>query len=193
MADMVLLVDLENVQKVDLSRIPASARVKIFVGALQTKLPTTLVQQAQALGSRLEWVRIDGNGSNALDFHIACHLGEGLARTPQAEFVILSRDKGFDPLLRHLEGRGMACRRVEDPVQIVLAAMSSADANTRQVLELLGRTEKSKRPRKRATLINYLLTHFGKKTPTDDVKRVIDRLFEMKLIAGTEAALVYHF
>jgi hypothetical protein len=138
-------------------------------------------------------VRIDGNGSNALDFHIACHLGEGLARTPQAEFVILSRDKGFDPLLRHLEGRGMACRRVEDPVQIVLAAMSSADANTRQVLELLGRTEKSKRPRKRATLINYLLTHFGKKTPADDVKRVIDRLFEMKLIAGTEAALVYHF
>jgi hypothetical protein len=193
MANMVLLVDLENVQKVDLSRVPASARVKIFVGALQTKLPTALVQQAQALGTRLEWVRIDGNGSNALDFHIACHLGEGLSRMPQAEFVILSRDKGFDPLLRHLEGRGMACRRVEDPVQLVLAAMSSADANAKQVLELLGRTEKSKRPRKRATLVNYVNTHFGSKMPADDVKRVIDRLFEMKLIAGTDAVLVYHF
>jgi hypothetical protein len=151
------------------------------------------VQQAQALGSRLEWVRIDGNGSNALDFHIACHLGEGLSRMPQAEFVILSRDKGFDPLLRHLVGRGMACRRIEDPVQIVLAAMSSADANAKQVLELLGRTEKSKRPRKRATLVNYVTTHFGSKMQADELKRVIDRLFEMKLIAGTEAALVYHF
>ena len=67
--------------------------------------------QAQAFGLAIEWIRIEGNGPNALDFHIACHLGEGLARTPQAEFVIVSRDTGFDPLLRHLKARGLHWRR----------------------------------------------------------------------------------
>ncbi len=66
--EQVVLVDLENVQKVALAEIPAQARIKIFVGQMQSKLPTALVQQAQALGSRLQWVTIDGNGPNALDF-----------------------------------------------------------------------------------------------------------------------------
>ena len=87
MNDRVLLVDLENVQRFELSKVPSDTRVKIFVGQTQSKLPTVLVQQAQALGSRLEWVRIDGNGRNALDFHIACHLGEGICKFPKAEFV----------------------------------------------------------------------------------------------------------
>src|SRR5688572_722579 len=111
MRDQVVLVDFENVQKLDLARLPAHARIRIFVGAQQAKLPTALVLQAQALGLAIEWIRIEGNGPNALDFHIACHLGDGLARTPKSEFVIVSRDTGFDPLLRHLTLRGLHCRR----------------------------------------------------------------------------------
>ncbi|MBX3702350.1 MAG: hypothetical protein KF822_01080, partial [Steroidobacteraceae bacterium] len=72
---------------------------------------SALVLQAQALGLSIEWIRIEGNGPNALDFHIASYLGESLARTPQAEFLVVSRDTGFDPLLRHLNGRGLHCRR----------------------------------------------------------------------------------
>ncbi|MGH8865511.1 MAG: PIN domain-containing protein, partial [Burkholderiales bacterium] len=128
----VVLVDFENVQKLDLARLPAHARIRIFVGAQQAKLPTALVLQAQALGVSVEWIRIEGNGPNALDFHIACHLGEGLARTPQAEFVVVSRDTGFDPLLRHLKARGLQCRR-EAPSTIVKAASKSAlDANAQE-------------------------------------------------------------
>ena len=111
MNDLLLLVDLENIHRFDLGKAPPNARIKIFVGQTQSKLPTALVQQAQALGSRLEWVTIDGNGRNALDFHIACHLGEGICKYPKAEFVILSNDKGFDPLVRHLVARGFKCRR----------------------------------------------------------------------------------
>jgi hypothetical protein len=111
MKEQFVLVDFENVQKFDLARLPAQARIKVFVGQTQSKLPTALVQQAQALGSRLTWVTIDGNGRNALDFHIACHLGEGICKSPQAEFVILSNDKGFDPLVRHIKARGFKCRR----------------------------------------------------------------------------------
>ena len=54
MNEQVVLVDFENVQNLGLARFPAQARIKIFVGQQQSKTPTALVQQAQALGSRLK-------------------------------------------------------------------------------------------------------------------------------------------
>lgn len=119
MSHPVILVDFENVQKVDLARIPEEAHVRIFVGASQSRVPMELVLQAQRLGSRLDWVRIDGQGSNALDFHIAFYLGEYVARSPGNTYVILSRDKGFDPLIRHMAAHGHECRRVASLDELV--------------------------------------------------------------------------
>ena len=48
MGDLMLLVDLENIHCFDLGKAPPNARIKIFVGQTQSKLPTALVQQAQA-------------------------------------------------------------------------------------------------------------------------------------------------
>ena len=62
MIERVLFVDLENMQKLDLSRIPADVRVMVFYGVTQKKLPEELVVQAQPLGSRLEWKKIAGQG-----------------------------------------------------------------------------------------------------------------------------------
>src|SRR5882762_9010097 len=106
MTERVLFVDLENVQKVALSMVPVDARVMIFYGITQKKLPEELVVQAQPLGVRLKWVKISGQGPNALDFHIAFYLGQELANNPTSECVILSRDTGFDPLIRHLQAVG---------------------------------------------------------------------------------------
>jgi hypothetical protein len=193
MNEQVVLVDFENVQKLDLAGLPAHARIKIFVGEQQAKLPTALVLQAQALGLAIEWIRIEGNGRNALDFHIASYLGEGLARAPQAEFLIISGDAGYDPLLRHLKVRGLHCRREAPATPAKVAPKPVLDANAQQVVELLKRTEKNKRPRKRETLTNYLLTHFAKKLTSEQVSRAINQLIRAKLLAGTEVALVYQF
>ena len=192
MGDLVLLVDLENVQKFDLGKVSPQARIKIFVGQMQSKLPTALVQQAQALGSRLQWVTIDGNGPNALDFHIACHLGEGICKTPKAEFIILSNDKGFDPLVRHLVARGFKCRR-DGQARATPAPRAPLPAHAQAVADLLKRSEKNKRPRKRATLHNFLATHFQKKLTAEEVKQAVEHLLETGLIAGTEAAVTYNF
>lgn len=190
MSEQVVLVDLENVHKLDLTRLPTQARIKIFVGQTQSKLPTALVQQAQALGSRLQWVTIDGNGPNALDFHIACHLGEGICKYPKADFVILSNDKGFDPLVRHLVARGFKCRR--GPDAWTPAPSSPLPAHAQAVADLLRRSEKNKRPRKRATLTNYLATHFHKKLTGEDIKQAIEHLLESGLIAGSDGAVTYN-
>ena len=193
MKEKVVLVDFENVQKLDLARLPAHARIRIFVGAQQAKLPTALVLQAQALGLAIEWIRIEGNGPNALDFHIACHLGEGLARTPQTEFLIVSRDTGFDPLLRHLKARGLHCRREAPAVADKAAPKLVLDANAQQVVDLLKRTEKNKRPRKRMTLTNHLVNHFRTKLSSEQVAGAVNQLVKAKLLGGTDSALAYKF
>lgn len=85
MTDRVLLIDLENVQKIDLSAVPADVRVLVFSGATQRKVPHDLVVQAQLLGGRLTWIGIAGNVPNALDFHIAFYLGQELTRRPASD------------------------------------------------------------------------------------------------------------
>lgn len=107
-----LLVDFENVPKVDLSTLPADVTVPFFFGASQRTVPTAFLKEALRLGERFVPIDIEGQGKNALDFHIAFYLGEYLQAAPGAECVILSRDKGFDPLVKHLLGRGFQVRRV---------------------------------------------------------------------------------
>lgn len=92
MSNRVLFVDLENVQKVDFTKTPADARVMVFYGVTQKKLPEELVVQAQPLGNRLKWVKISGQGPSALDFHIAFYLGQELAIDPTLDCAILSFD-----------------------------------------------------------------------------------------------------
>ena len=107
----ILLVDFENVPKVDLAAVPAGVVVPFFFGAAQKSVPTEFLKAALKLGERFLPIDIAGAGRNALDFHIAFYLGEYLATHPGAQCVILSRDKGFDPLVRHLQLRGFAVRR----------------------------------------------------------------------------------
>ena len=58
-----------------------------------------------------------GAGAHALDLHIAYYLGWKLTERPQAQCAVLSKDKGFDPLIRHLHGLRRTCRRVAALVQ----------------------------------------------------------------------------
>ncbi len=111
MAESVLLVDYENIGKLDLGAIPDGVRVPFFFGASQRTVPTEFLKAALKLGERFVPIDIEGQGKNALDFHIAFYLGEYLALAPHITCVILSKDKGFDPLVRHLTRRGFAVRR----------------------------------------------------------------------------------
>jgi hypothetical protein len=126
MAESVLLVDYENIGKIDLGAIPDGVRVPFFFGASQRTVPTEFLKAALRLGERFVPIDIEGQGKNALDFHIAFYLGEYLARSPATACVILSKDKGFDPLVRHLIRRGFAVRRANSMAEALGARGSSA-------------------------------------------------------------------
>src|SRR6476660_6471453 len=98
----IVLIDFENVQADSLHLLASEHfRVLLFVGANQSKLPFETVAAMQKLGVRAEYVKITGNGSNALDFHIAYYIGVLSTSEPSPYFHIVSKDTGFDPLIQH--------------------------------------------------------------------------------------------
>lgn len=108
-----ILIDFENVQPTSLGALHGSEHhVRVFVGASQNRVPLELAAALQAFGSNAEYIQITGNGSNALDFHIAYVIGHLSALHPDARFTIVSRDTGFDPLIKYLAHKHVVCKRV---------------------------------------------------------------------------------
>lgn len=214
MPESVLLVDYENIGKVDLGAIPAGVRVPFFFGASQKSVPTEFLRAALRLGERFVPIDIEGQGKNALDFHIAFYLGEYLARSPDTACVILSKDKGFDPLIRHLVRRGFAVRRANSiaealgsrappaaaprgagaarPAAARLAALGDGGALLAEARQLLAGTQKIRRPRKRKGLIAVLHSHFSKKVPESELQGLVDKLIARGELSESNGAITYH-
>jgi hypothetical protein len=112
MSKNLLLIDYENVHKIDLSDLDDSYRAIIFVGAQQNPPKAASKKATAHRFARVDFHKIEGNGKNALDFHIAFHLGRTFETAPDTSCIVLSKDKGFDPLLSHLNKNGLRCRRV---------------------------------------------------------------------------------
>jgi hypothetical protein len=221
MSENVLLVDYENIGKIDLAAIPDGVRVPFFFGASQRTVPTEFLKAALKLGERFVPIDIEGQGKNALDFHIAFYLGEYLAGAPDTACVILSKDKGFDPLVRHLTGRGFAVRRANSMAEALgsraapaTAPRSPAGARTGgrrggggrreslrgeggslkdEALQLLTGTQKARRPRKRKGLIGVLHSHFARKVPESELQRLVDELIAAGHLSEVNGAIAYHF
>ena len=208
-----LLVDFENVQQINLSKIADDFRVTIFVGHSQKTLPFELVQAAQCLGERVEWLRVDGSGNNALDFHIAYYLGCLFTKSPKMQCVILSKDSGFDPLVRHLNKKGFCCRRIKSlaalELQLSMAfdptlgtqegvtseakqAGTLSESNYLRVLRILKKIQQKSGPKRRATLANTIAAMFHIKLPQAEVERLIDLLFVEGKVVETNKKLSYH-
>ena len=197
MTQKLLLVDFENVQQIDLSKLDESYSIIIFVGSNQKSIPVDLVMNAQKLGTQVNWQKVEGNGTNALDFFIACQLGRVYEKSPQANCIVLSKDKGFDPLLKYLNKNGLKCKRVNSLLELnsnaATVAATSEEPNYKRVVELLSKSAKQSRPRKLKTLSQHISSMFQKKISEKDIERIIDLLFANKLITETNNNITYEF
>jgi hypothetical protein len=70
-----------------------------------------LAAAVHSLGSRARYIQMSGSGRNALDFHIACYLGQLTVQHPDAHFTIISKDAGYDPIISHLKQQGIRVKR----------------------------------------------------------------------------------
>lgn len=75
MTQRLLLVDLENVHKIDLSLLDETYRAIVYVGAKQNPPKAASKKSKAHRFQRVDFQKIEGAGKNALDFHIAFELG----------------------------------------------------------------------------------------------------------------------
>ena len=181
-----VLVDFENVQPRNLELLKEHPfRVFVFIGSNQAKLPRHVVVPMQALGERAKYVEIAGSGPNALDFHIAYYIGELAAKEPNAQFHIVSRDRGFDPLIQHLRNtRKIRIRRETDLAEIPelrIPETTNLDEQIDAIVKNL-RQRGHSRPRKVKTLQNTINTLFTKKLEQAEMDAITDELSKRKLI-----------
>ncbi|MBD2072669.1 hypothetical protein H6F86_01950 [Phormidium sp. FACHB-592] len=194
----ILLVDYENVQNIDLSEIQEQdIDIKIFVGQAQNKIPMELVQATQRFGQRVEWIKIEEAGSNALDFHIAFYLGKLSKEIGAGSFLILSNDKGFDPLIKHISKSKIKCQRIQSLLAVSKeknVLISQNVDSIAKVIENLSRIQKNKRPRTQKALRQHIKTLLLQKKLSDkEIDTLVDNLFVQKKISEVSNRLTYSF
>lgn len=189
-----ILVDLENVQPTNLDTLNGrNFKVIVFVGANQAKLSFELAVAMQALGSNAAYIKIDGNGPNALDFHIAFYMGKIAEKDSNAYFHIISKDTGFDPLIKHLRDSKILAQRVADITEIAsLQAVSqqSPEARISAVVAKLKAMGDNK-PRKVQGLENTINALFFKKLSESELTSLIKIMHAKKLITTDGEKIIY--
>ena len=190
-----VLVDFENVQPKNLELLKEHPfRVLVFIGSNQAKLPRHVVVPMQALGEKAKYVEIAGSGPNALDFHIAYYIGELATREPEAHFHIVSRDKGFDPLILYLRNRRkVRIRRETDLAEIPELRIPDTTSRDEQIDAIVKnlRQRGHSRPRKVKTLQNTINTLFTKKLDQAELDAITDELRKRNLIAVKQNNVSY--
>ena len=192
-----ILIDYENVQTKSLSVLlgaPNQAfRIMVFVGANQSKLPIELVQSMQSFGDKAEYVQITGSGRNALDFHIAYYLGALTEREPKAIFHVISKDTGYDQLIRHLKDKRINVARQKDLFDIPWLSSANkkpADEQLDAIVENLSARGNS-RPRKVKTLKNSINSLFGNKLEPDKIDNLVKDLQQRKFVIIKQENVTY--
>lgn len=190
----IVLLDFENVQPDSLEKLAYDHfKVILFVGANQKRLDIELVKAMQALGSNGEYIQIEGNGPNALDFHISFYIGKYSETLKDSYFHIISKDKGFDPLIAHLKDQHVLCSRWDSVKDIPIIKRSqkiSPNERAREYYENRLLTANG-RPGTIKSLQNSINGHFLKLLSEKELDQVVEALKKSKKIQIKDKKIIY--
>lgn len=189
-----ILIDCENVQPDGLASLDADHfKVMLFIGVHQTKLSVEFVAAAHRLGARAQYIQVSGKGPNALDFHIAFYIGELAGAEPAGYFHIISKDKGFDPLIQHLKTRKILAARAKSISEIpLIKATNSKDPEERlEFVVARLRQMKGAKPRTLKALKSAIDTHFHKQLSDPELTQLLQVLQSKGWVTAKEKKLTY--
>jgi hypothetical protein len=213
-----VFVDFENVHKIDLAVIGSkSVSFTLLVGPRQTKLDASLVEKLFEHAVSVQLVRLTSAGKNALDFTLAYYVGRAVAADPNGCFYIVSKDAGYDPLIKHLQSRRISAERHDgfDTLPFVRPAKPTApsppasarkpkpqpqpksesdnhDAWKGRVVERF-RSHPAARPRTQKRLVSLLKSQGGHKVTEAEAESLIELLCQDgHLTIGDKGKIAYH-
>jgi len=191
-----ILIDFENVQPKALSTLDAEYfKIIVFVGASQKKISIDSAAALQHMGSNAEYIKITGNGSNALDFHIAFYIGKLAMQDPSAHFYIISKDTGFDPLIQHLKAKKISITRSRDVSSIPFAKQTNKQPTIDKIETTITNLQHrgTSRPRTLKTLSSTINAIFQKQLSDKELESVIKALRNKKIITVSGTKVSYSF
>ena len=155
-----VLLDYENLQPDDEQvrvLVPQVERLWVFHGPHQKQV----AERFASFGRHLSIVPISKTGKNALDFHLSFYMGYIAARNPDARFVVLANDKGYEPMLEHARVLGF------DVQAIGMARVAKAPARAAATPKPAAKTRARKAPAAKKVAVAKVAT---KPSPKDQVK-----------------------
>lgn len=189
-----VLIDFENVQPKNLEVLKGNNfKVIVFIGEKQTKIPFELAQAMQSLGADADYVKINGNGPNALDFHIAFYIGHIAAKDNDCYFHITSKDTGFDPLIRHLKSRKIHAQREKTIGEIPLLKIANSKSKPERVdaiVEFL-KARGNAKPRTLKTLSNSINSLFARTLEEVELSGLVEELINRKVVVQNGTKVTY--
>src|SRR5436190_3058463 len=212
-----VFIDYENVPRIDPAIIQSPAvTFTLLLGARQTKLDVDVVETLLKNAEAVNLVRLTSSGANALDFSLAYYLGRAVAADPLGTFHIVSKDKGYDPLIEHLRSRKVKVQRHEAFTSLpfarapkvapllskpAVAAPLKPDPKPKprppltveelevQVLERL-RKLATQPPRLKPKLVSFLMNLSGKKFTANEIETLIANLCQANHLVIDDAGRV---
>lgn len=212
-----VLIDYENKQPKDLSELNTEYyRVMVFIGATQKTIPVELSMALQPMGTRAEYLIISGDGKNALDFHIAFYIGRIATQHPTARFYIISKDKGYDPLIKHLKEKEISVTRLHEISMIPLGKTANIKVSGTQlrdvnnnpkvkpeikktttgkiehIIEKIQKCDPKLRPRTYKTLLNSIRSIFQNTLSEKEPDNLINALVNRKVLTLSDTKKVLY-
>lgn len=213
-----IFVDFENVHEVDLTLIEKKpVHLFLVLGKRHTSLPIELVKKLLLYSAQVQLIETGYSGKNALDFVLSYHIGVQSVTHPKGIFHILSRDKGFDALVHHLEMNKINVTRHEAFIRIPILGgvlpqtikpiktskpikatktatrVTSNDTTEDRVKDMTERfSHNLSRPTRKKTLLTHIHVRFGKKLSEPEIEKVVEGLIANKVIEiSPQGAVLY--
>lgn len=176
-----LLIDFENIQPTgeQLEIFENNTHVWLFLGVQHKHISIDLAQALHRF-IQVNFIHLQEKGKNALDFCLALYIGRITENDKQADIVIISKDRGYDPLINLINNNHLCAsiNRVEYGQNTLSNNTEKNSDHYQKIVALV--TLKKNRPRKKKTLKNHIKHHLS--ISGKEAELIIKRLQESKVI-----------
>lgn len=182
-------VDYENVGS--LKDIEFSTYQKLFIFCGPKNPNIKLGNAAISEFINIQIIKLQTNGANNLDFHIAYYLGKFAQTAPRdTQFHVITKDNGFNGLVSHIKKTGRICKKItlkdeQKPQHIKLSPCAEL------TVERLSHIDGRKRPRKEQKLTNWVDSQCRTIGKNINAKSVLGELAKAGLININNQVIKY--
>lgn len=200
-----VFVDFENTQNIDLNLTRnKNIKVILLMGEKQKNLSISFVKQLLCYSNKIQIIETQSSGKNALDFILAFYLGQSYTLNKQHYFYIISKDKGYDSLIKHLNFLNINIERYDDFAQLPIFHLQAKTKNIVQadnqersqpliqsddivarklslITDHLRKHDKA-RPKKQTSLVNFLKSHLRQENIQNFDQLILREMLKSQII-----------